>query len=60
MVVVGKSNIVGLPLALLLMHREATVTVCHINTEDLEKLGAKNKKAIKKNKNLNLENLKNK
>ena len=28
--------------------------------EDLEKLGAKNKKAIKKNKNLNLENLKNK
>jgi len=35
-VVVGKSNIVGLPLSLLLMHREATVTVCHINTENLE------------------------
>ena len=35
-VVVGKSNIVGLPLALLLMHREATVTVCHINTKNLE------------------------
>lgn len=35
-VVVGKSNLVGLPLALLLMHREATVTICHINTDNLK------------------------
>lgn len=35
-VVIGKSNIVGLPLSLLFMHREATVTVCHILTKNLE------------------------
>jgi methylenetetrahydrofolate dehydrogenase (NADP+) / methenyltetrahydrofolate cyclohydrolase len=35
-VVIGKSNIVGLPLSLLLMHREATVTVCHIHTKNLK------------------------
>lgn len=35
-VVVGKSNIVGLPLALMLMHKESTVTVCHINTKNLK------------------------
>jgi methylenetetrahydrofolate dehydrogenase (NADP+)/methenyltetrahydrofolate cyclohydrolase len=34
-VVVGRSNIVGKPAALLLMHRNATVTVCHSNTRDL-------------------------
>ena len=34
-VVLGRSNIVGLPVALLLMHRNATVTVCHSRTEDL-------------------------
>ena len=34
-VVVGRSNIVGKPAALLLMHRNATVTVCHSKTRDL-------------------------
>jgi len=34
-VVVGRSNIVGKPTALLLMHRNATVTVCHSKTRDL-------------------------
>ena len=35
-VVIGKSNIVGKPLAVMLMNREATVTVCHILTKDLK------------------------
>ena len=34
-VVVGRSNIVGKPVALLLLHRHATVTICHSRTEDL-------------------------
>jgi methylenetetrahydrofolate dehydrogenase (NADP+) / methenyltetrahydrofolate cyclohydrolase len=34
-VVVGASNVVGKPLAFLLLHRDATVTVCHIFTRDL-------------------------
>jgi methylenetetrahydrofolate dehydrogenase (NADP+)/methenyltetrahydrofolate cyclohydrolase len=34
-VVVGASNIVGKPLALMLLQREATVTVCHARTRDL-------------------------
>jgi methylenetetrahydrofolate dehydrogenase (NADP+)/methenyltetrahydrofolate cyclohydrolase len=34
-VVIGKSNIVGKPVALLLLEREATVTVTHIHTRDL-------------------------
>ena len=34
-VVIGKSNIVGKPVALLLLERECTVTVCHIHTRDL-------------------------
>lgn len=34
-VVIGRSNIVGRPMALLLMHRHATVTVCHSRTRDL-------------------------
>lgn len=34
-VVLGRSNIVGLPVALLLMHRNATVTVCHSKTTDV-------------------------
>lgn len=36
-VVVGRSNIVGKPVALLLLHRHATVTICHSRTADLEK-----------------------
>ena len=34
-VVIGRSDIVGKPLALLLMHANATVTVCHSRTADL-------------------------
>ncbi len=34
-VVLGPSNIVGLPTALLLLHRGATLSVCHPHTEDL-------------------------
>jgi methylenetetrahydrofolate dehydrogenase (NADP+)/methenyltetrahydrofolate cyclohydrolase len=34
-VVLGRSEIVGKPMALLLMHADATVTVCHSKTADL-------------------------
>ena len=34
-VVIGRSDIVGKPLALLLLHRDATVTICHSRTPDL-------------------------
>ena len=34
-VVMGRSRIVGLPIALLLLHRHATVTICHSRTNDL-------------------------
>lgn len=34
-VVVGRSNLVGKPMALLLLKRNATVTVCHTRTRDL-------------------------
>jgi len=34
-VVIGRSDIVGKPMALLLLHRDATVTVCHSRTVDL-------------------------
>jgi methylenetetrahydrofolate dehydrogenase (NADP+)/methenyltetrahydrofolate cyclohydrolase len=34
-VVVGRSDIVGKPMALLLLHRHATVTVCHSKSTDL-------------------------
>ncbi len=34
-VVVGRSRIVGLPMAMLLLHRHATVTVCHSRTREL-------------------------
>jgi len=37
-VVIGRSNIVGKPLALLLLQRDATVTICHSKTRDLEKI----------------------
>ena len=35
-VILGRSNIVGRPMAALLMAADATVTVCHSRTEDLE------------------------
>ena len=34
-VIVGRSNIVGKPLALLLLQKDATVTICHSKTPDL-------------------------
>ena len=34
-VVIGRSDIVGKPLSLLLLHRDATVTICHSRTPDL-------------------------
>ena len=34
-VVVGASNVVGKPLSFMLLHRDATVTTCHIHTRDL-------------------------
>jgi methylenetetrahydrofolate dehydrogenase (NADP+)/methenyltetrahydrofolate cyclohydrolase len=34
-VVVGASNIVGKPMAMMLMQREATVAICHAKTRDL-------------------------
>jgi len=37
-VVIGRSNIVGKPLALLLLGRDATVTVCHSKSRDLPEI----------------------
>ncbi len=34
-VVIGRSDIVGKPMAMLLLHRDATVTICHSRTPDL-------------------------
>ena len=36
-VVVGRSNIVGKPMAMLLLHANGTVTMCHSKTADLKK-----------------------
>ena len=36
-VVVGRSNIVGKPMSLMLLSRDATVTICHSKTENLAK-----------------------
>ncbi|KAG2494196.1 hypothetical protein HYH03_007554 [Edaphochlamys debaryana] len=37
-VVVGRSNIVGMPAAMLLNKRDATVTICHSATKDMESI----------------------
>jgi methylenetetrahydrofolate dehydrogenase (NADP+) / methenyltetrahydrofolate cyclohydrolase len=34
-VIIGRSDIVGKPMAMLLLHRDATVTICHSRTRDL-------------------------
>ncbi len=39
-VVIGRSDIVGKPMALLLLHRDATVTICHSRTEELPRIAA--------------------
>jgi len=36
--VIGRSSIVGKPLALLLLQRDATVTICHSKTKDIESM----------------------
>lgn len=35
-VVIGRSNIVGKPMAMLMLHANATVTICHSRTADLK------------------------
>jgi methylenetetrahydrofolate dehydrogenase (NADP+)/methenyltetrahydrofolate cyclohydrolase len=37
-VVIGRSDIVGKPMALLLLHRDATVTICHSKTAGLSEI----------------------
>jgi methylenetetrahydrofolate dehydrogenase (NADP+)/methenyltetrahydrofolate cyclohydrolase len=39
-VVIGRSDIVGKPMALMLLHRHATVTICHSKTRDLPRVAA--------------------
>jgi methylenetetrahydrofolate dehydrogenase (NADP+) / methenyltetrahydrofolate cyclohydrolase len=39
-VVIGRSDIVGKPMAALLLHRHATVTICHSRTPDLAAVAA--------------------
>jgi len=39
-VVIGRSDIVGKPVSLLLLHRHATVTICHSRTRDLPGIAA--------------------
>jgi len=39
-VVIGRSEIVGKPVSMLLLHRHATVTVCHSRTKDLAGIAA--------------------
>ncbi|MBQ7986498.1 MAG: bifunctional methylenetetrahydrofolate dehydrogenase/methenyltetrahydrofolate cyclohydrolase FolD [Clostridia bacterium] len=37
-VIVGRSNIVGKPMSMLLLHKNGTVTVCHSKTRDLKEV----------------------
>ncbi|HIT94254.1 MAG TPA: bifunctional methylenetetrahydrofolate dehydrogenase/methenyltetrahydrofolate cyclohydrolase FolD [Candidatus Faecivivens stercoripullorum] len=37
-VVIGRSNIVGKPMAMLLLHRNGTVTICHSRTKNLREI----------------------
>lgn len=37
-VVLGRSNIVGKPMAMLLLHKNGTVTICHSRTKDLKEV----------------------
>ena len=39
-VVIGRSNIVGKPMAMLLLHENGTVTICHSKTKDLKEICA--------------------
>lgn len=40
-VVIGRSNIVGKPIAMLLLQNDATVTICHSKTSNLSEITAK-------------------
>ncbi len=37
-VVIGRSNIVGKPMAMLMLHANATVTICHSKTQNLKQI----------------------
>ena len=37
-VVIGRSNIVGKPMAMLLLHKNGTVTICHSKTQNLKEV----------------------
>jgi methylenetetrahydrofolate dehydrogenase (NADP+)/methenyltetrahydrofolate cyclohydrolase len=37
-VVIGRSNIVGKPMAMLLLHRHGTVTICHSRTQNIKEI----------------------
>lgn len=37
-VVIGRSNIVGKPMAMLMLHEDATVTICHSKTKNLAEI----------------------
>ncbi len=37
-VVIGRSNIVGKPMAMLMLHANATVTICHSKTKNLDEI----------------------
>src|SRR6185369_8169090 len=39
-VVIGRSDLVGKPMALLLLHRHATVTICHSRTPGLAEVAS--------------------
>ena len=39
-VVIGRSNIVGKPMAMLLLHKNGTVTICHSRTRNLKEICA--------------------
>jgi len=40
-VVIGRSNIVGKPMVMLLLHNNGTVTICHSKTQDLKSITAR-------------------
>ena len=48
-VVLGRSDIVGKPMALLLMHANATVTICHSKTRNLPEVVRRDRKSTRLN-----------
>ncbi|NLJ95700.1 MAG: bifunctional methylenetetrahydrofolate dehydrogenase/methenyltetrahydrofolate cyclohydrolase, partial [Clostridiales bacterium] len=40
-VIIGRSNIVGKPMAMLMLRENATVTVCHSRTKELDKIASR-------------------